>query len=791
MATIKARQLTLTQRVRLLFGGDISIERTAVHPAPVLRRPRRGRIRQTQRAVEAGRQIDTSSKQSPLLQALGLSGATRAKADMTWRTMNLDSQTFDRLSLDELLEMLVDISPQLSKILWDLLRFCNPGYEVSGSDLDGEPSATVQAWVDNLLNTLDKTHGIAGILFNRLAVSLALRGAVFGEIVLDDGKTLDITADDPLLATFRKLPDGKRGQVWHLGQTVDGEFVDLHDVAGVVYIPLDPLPNDPYGRPMQEPTVFSVLFILGLLHDLRRVIMQQGYTRYHAQVKVEQLLTLFDELRGDADDGTTDGDGFETFVEDTIDTLQQILKELEPDESLVTTDAVTLTAPGGALSDSSINAAGEMARLIERMITQGGKTVPLLMGSNEAVSETHANRQWEIYVENIRTVQHIIENYFERMAAIGLQAAGIQGHVKLRFAELRKSEAERDLKVELLKAELAKTRYLMGWINHEEASLMATGHKPDLPQPRVIDLSTGQDLVADDFDGFSYPSGNGERAMAPRGNGRLIVDQLPPVPPELVISDGDTNRALQLWNRLMPDYSGLLNASIDGVAETASNWRFDTERYEYTNSSSGETLGQHRLRELRDEFSAAVKADNQRTRVAFLSTSRAHIPGMVDDLLSNDITLSEWVLEMREAIKSAYIAQYVAARGGRFNMTSADWGRIGRMMAPNGQYHYLNLFAQDIAAGGLSRAQIIARANMYLSSATQAAERGKAAAYGVSLPTYPGDGTQACLSNCQCWWEYVYVDGQLQCYWRLRSAEHCETCLSNAAEYAPYIPQEV
>jgi hypothetical protein len=154
------------------------------------------------------------------------------------------------------------------------------------------------------------------------------------------------------------------------------------------------------------------------------------------------------------------------------------------------------------------------------------------------------------------------------------------------------------------------------------------------------------------------------------------------------------------------------------------------------------------------------------------------------DLAGGKLTLNEWLLQMRKIIKEAYIAEYSLAVGGIGNLTQSDYGRIGAMLKK--QYQYLQNFAEDIAKGNLSQAQIAYRAKMYIDSSTQAFERANAIIQGVPhLPAYPGDGQTACRANCRCHWEIEKTDGGYNCYWRLGVAEHCDDCVANAAAWNP------
>lgn len=145
-----------------------------------------------------------------------------------------------------------------------------------------------------------------------------------------------------------------------------------------------------------------------------------------------------------------------------------------------------------------------------------------------------------------------------------------------------------------------------------------------------------------------------------------------------------------------------------------------------------------------------------------------------------------WFQSMRSEIKNEYTRQYLTGAGGRNNMTQADWGSVGGMVAD--QYRYLNDMLAEIEAGNLSDLQIAARARMYINSAKEAFYRSsegrhKVAEYSEKFwklgatenhcadcpgfeglgwvdidfkykvgrkVAYPGNGATECLTNCDC-----------------------------------------
>ena len=202
-----------------------------------------------------------------------------------------------------------------------------------------------------------------------------------------------------------------------------------------------------------------------------------------------------------------------------------------------------------------------------------------------------------------------------------------------------------------------------------------------------------------------------------------------------------------------------------------SPWVWDDRAKRYRDTATGRFITQHKAVTLRDYYIEAKKAD---------------MDALSRRLLNHDVNLQQWVLEMRQQIKETYSNEYMLARGGRNNMTQADWGRVGAMVKR--QYRYADGFARDIDAGKVSGGQIRTRARMYVDSATQAFERAKTESLGLPvLPAYPGDGQTVCRANCQCHWEIADVGDHWEATWQLGVAEHCPDCVQNAEQWAPLV----
>jgi hypothetical protein len=197
-------------------------------------------------------------------------------------------------------------------------------------------------------------------------------------------------------------------------------------------------------------------------------------------------------------------------------------------------------------------------------------------------------------------------------------------------------------------------------------------------------------------------------------------------------------------------------------------WQYDAEAHRYREVSTGRFLSPDQQRALRDQF-----IDRQQVKAKDLAAQ----------LSRGDLTLPEWERAMRGHVKGVFLDQAMLGRGGRNAMTPADFGRVGS--AVKRQYQYLSAFSQEIAGGDLSAEAIAARAALYTASATQAYERGRASAYGLTLPQYPGDGSQDCRANCRCAWEIEEDETEWRATWSLGGKDPCEGCRENAGKWNP------
>ena len=171
-----------------------------------------------------------------------------------------------------------------------------------------------------------------------------------------------------------------------------------------------------------------------------------------------------------------------------------------------------------------------------------------------------------------------------------------------------------------------------------------------------------------------------------------------------------------------------------------------------------------------------VNGEMRRHQEATFST----LDGLTRQLYGGNITLEQWQLAVASELKDAHLAQSMFAVGGKANMTQANYGRVGGVLAD--EYRYLSRFAYSIANGTVSEAQALARIRQYGRATQQSYWRefalesraqfrwqlnpaehcGDCVALSAggpytadTLPTYPGAGDTACRGNCNCTLERI------------------------------------
>ena len=165
----------------------------------------------------------------------------------------------------------------------------------------------------------------------------------------------------------------------------------------------------------------------------------------------------------------------------------------------------------------------------------------------------------------------------------------------------------------------------------------------------------------------------------------------------------------------------------------------------------------------------------------YIDAKNTRLDALANQLRNREISLADWQLQMRNEMRMMHNNAAMVAKGGKAQMTQADWGRTGREL--RSQYEYLDKWAADIASGKVPLdGRLAQRAKLYGQAArgtyeqsrrAQAADKGNeeeqrilhaaescvdciqyAALGWQPIGSLPKIGDSQCRSRCRCTFSY-------------------------------------
>ena len=731
------------------------------------------------RALAGGR----VSMQDPIRSQTLYHVAPPERTRSVFQLKNWTEEELLHLPVDQFMKVVTSISPEVNKAYKDFLRNCNESwyYQV-------EPESATPV-IDDFIARLETKHHDFDVILDRIFAGIYKGGAIFIELELNESAdmAMDIAVMDPYVARFHKI-----GNNWELGQWQNGKWVSLQEDPTVMYVPFNAGPNEPFGKSMLESAPLDVVRMLGVMNDFRRVLESQGWARADFEINSEKLKDFMPpEVVGDVE-------AEDDFIRDFINGVNQMYSNLKPNEGYGHLDIVKVNMPvGGQMQSSFFGLVDGLMRLYDRRVGRATGSTPIKQHSNENVAETHAREQRKDYRIDISSIQSTVAGTLSTELGYVLRAEGVKGKVMFYFEntpdpEDVKAIAEAEgTKIENLK-KLKELRDMEG-IDDETYEDAVNKYKAEKNKHSAgmrslgftsyqfpVTKSREHEHLCSDRDCPECGSEiDGERAatISPDGS----EDPLPVVPSDFEVTAVFLESAINSFEDALPDYKNLLNAKVTSMTQTDAidtvkkgDWVWNQLTKRYRNTKTKKTVSSNIVLQLRDDL---------------IDFKRDTFSDLTDDLINSRITVQEWLLDMRKRVRDVNNAQYMLARGGRNAMFQTDLDALSEIIKE--QFDYLQKFGEEVRAGNLSAKQITARSELYMETSTRAHEQAKAASFDIELPEYPADGNQICKARCRCRWEIEEKKDYIEAFWLLNvAAKHCDTCLSNAAKWAPYTIQK-
>lgn len=180
-------------------------------------------------------------------------------------------------------------------------------------------------------------------------------------------------------------------------------------------------------------------------------------------------------------------------------------------------------------------------------------------------------------------------------------------------------------------------------------------------------------------------------------------------------------------------------------------------------------------------------------RDRFMDTNTELVQTWFTRAWEGQMSMDELQDKMTRRIIGVWSDQYALAKGGRFNMTEADWEVIAGKL----DFHLdrLDRFLGQMEDGKYNEEQlnaVLQRAGLYMEATGEAFELGRMAAFDMGvLPIYPKSGDTVCKMNCRCSLEINEGEAGWEVIWNLGLAkENCPDCLDMAGDWtasSPYV----
>lgn len=408
---------------------------------------------------------------------MGGGGLGGSLPKFTTRQLGITESQLKTMTIDTMIDVMIDTHPDVGFALWNFLRLGNSGYSFTCSKIkSGKPYPRAEREVTALIQRLSMPNTERfelsrdfNSLLNQLILSTVTRGAAAVELVLTPG--LDdvafIAAIDPATIEFRF--ENNRFVPYQ-----DKGAINL-DIPTFIYEALDPRIDDPYGRSPFLNALNTVFFQMQILEDIKAVVHNQGYPRFDITVLEEILLQRMPvKIRYNEEEKAK-------WLNDRLDEIVKAYANLEPDEAFVHYDSVQIKTVGGerALIDPQ-----KLMSVIDNQIMSGLKTLATLLGRrSKGDSESFAKIETKLYMTGLDAIQEVVEKVINRALMLYLNIKGIQAIVDFKFKDV-------DIRTELEKAQFEQIHLYncaykrdQGWIDQHEASMLAVGHAPVRDEP--------------------------------------------------------------------------------------------------------------------------------------------------------------------------------------------------------------------------------------------------------------------------------------------------------------------
>jgi hypothetical protein len=357
-------------------------------------------------------------------------GQALAKDNINYSNVPL-SQYRQTRSAPELMRRLAAGDPLASTALLNLLSMADSGYKLSAyttftQEFSPEGLRAAETVISGLDTVWDSSKGFSQKRSMASTIETALRevsltGGVIAELVLDKYRL----PERIVIADYSELvwkSDGKGG-VTPAQKPKTGEERDLN-YPNIFVAESVKSAAEKYASPMMTSGVQALWQYTSYLEDSWRTLRKAGEPRLTATLAYEQL------VRSAPSEVQSDPVKLAAFLEDARSQIETLLSGLNPEDSLVVYDQVTIDKV------DSNSEKRDFAQLLETMsgiAASGLKSSTTSMGLRGGGSQNVASVEAVMSTKTARRLQVPVEEVMSKSLTLAVRLLGIDCYIEFRF----------------------------------------------------------------------------------------------------------------------------------------------------------------------------------------------------------------------------------------------------------------------------------------------------------------------------------------------------------------------
>lgn len=378
----------------------------------------------------------------------------------------------------EVLRNFVKGSPDLSAAVTSYVRTgITNGHVAVARNMDGtvnRPATEALTRVLVWMNTLnDYTNGYDGTpslrsLCESWARELMIYGGMAGELVLN--KALLPNYIQPISVSQIRLTPSKDARGLIPEQFLGGQSISLNQPTFFM-ISLDQDLLSAYMESPIEPALQAVLFSADFMNDIRRIVKKAIHPRVVVTIDEEKFLKSMPA------DVKMDQDKAIAYRNEVVDSLQQQMNDLQPEEALVIFDSlgIEVVDHGNTNLSAEYKVVQDMA---DSKMATGTKVLPTVLGHSNGTSNTASAEvlMFMKYVEG--TVWGKLNEMLSKVLTLAVRLYGLDVYVEFKFNEIELRPASELEAFKSMKQSRILDLLSLGFISDDQASLDLTGALP-------------------------------------------------------------------------------------------------------------------------------------------------------------------------------------------------------------------------------------------------------------------------------------------------------------------------